>query len=324
MQDARERDDLASASRRAVPDPALVLTSPLLDVTPFADRIAALAQRTGLDLSATVFALRALPLAADRARHADLRRAMAAALAPRLPLLRDRLPEIVADRFALLGRPGEVDMMRGVIEPCVGDVLTLLSGVRVDADGCTLVSRIFSEVLGPARRLRLEAELRALRHAAETARPDAPESEIGMRLAMVILGRDALIGTLACSLHDVIQAASGRPFSEMPVPDVPPRTGVPYVDRVATSEGDVSGQHASPGMPIRAHLKHYEEGGPAAALGFFGAGAHVCLGRPPALDLWRAVKQELVALPGSARVVAFGLRKDDVFTYPDRFLVEVS
>ena len=324
MQDARERDDLAKGRLGAVPDPALVLSSPLLDVTPFADRIANLAQRSGLDLSTTVFALRALPLAADRSRHADLRRAMAAALAPRLPLLRDRLPGIVAARLAPLGRPGRIDMMAGVITPCVGDVLTILSGVEVDADACTLVSRIFSEVLGPSRRLRLEAELRVLRHAIETAFPTASEAEIGMRLAMVILGRDAMIGTLACSLHEVIQTASGQPFSGMSVPAVPPRTGVPYIDRVATGEGDVGGQQVMPGMRMRAHLHVYEDGGPAAAMGFFGAGAHLCLGRTPALDLWRVVAGELVTLPGTPQVVAFGLRKDDVFAYPDRFIVEVS
>jgi hypothetical protein len=324
MQDARTRDDLARVSRGTVPDPALVLASPLLDVTPFADRIDALAKRTGLDLSTTVFALRALPNAADRTRHADLRRAMATALAPRLPLLRERLPQIVAARLSPLGRSGQTDLMAGVIVPCVGDVLAILSGVEVDADGCTLVSRIFSEVLGPARRLRLEAELRALRQMFETSFPDAPEAEIGMRLAMVILGRDALIGTLACSLHDVIQGAAGRPFAKMPVPDAPPRTGVPYIDRVAIAEGDVGGHLAVPGMPMRAHLHLYEAGGPAAALGLFGAGAHLCLGRTPALDLWRALAQELGTLPGTPRVVAFGLRKDDVFSYPDRFIVEVS
>jgi hypothetical protein len=324
MHDTRKREDPADCSPGAMPDPALVLTSPLLDVTPFADRIATLAQRTGLDLSATIFALNALPLAADRTRHGDLRRAMAAALAPRLPLLRDRLPEIVAARFAPLGRPGQIDMMAGVIVPCVGDVLAILSGVAVDAERCTLVSRIFSEVLGPARRLRLEDELRGLRQAINTAFPDAPEPEVAMRLAMVILGRDTLIGTLACSLHDVIRTAQGRPFAQMPVPDVPPRTGVPYIDRVAIAEGDVGGHHATPGEPMRAHLHLYENGGPAAALGFFGAGAHLCLGRTPALDLWRATARELATFRGTPRVVSFGLRKDDVFAYPDRFVVDVS
>lgn len=324
MQDARERDDPANARLGAAPDPALVLTSPLLDVTPFADRIAALSRRTGLDLSTTVFALRALPLGADRTRHANLRRTMAAALAPRLPLLRDRLPGIVAARLAPLGRPGRIDMMAGVITPCVGDVLTILSGVEVDAEACALVSRIFSEVLGPSRRLRLEAELRDLRHAIETAFPEASAPENGMRLAMVILGRDALIGTMACSLHEVIQAASGRPFTAMSISDFPPRTGVPYIDRVATAEGDVGGQQVMPGMRMRAHLNRYEDGGRAAALGFFGAGAHLCLGRTPALDLWRVVARELGTLSGTPRLVAFALRKDDVFAYPDRFIVEVS
>jgi hypothetical protein len=325
MQDARERDDLAKGRLGAVPDPALVLSSPLLDVTPFADRIANLAQRSGLDLSTTVFALRALPLAADRSRHADLRRAMAAALAPRLPLLRDRLPGIVAARLAPLGRPGRIDMMAGVITPCVGDVLTILSGVEVDADACTLVSRIFSEVLGPSRRLRLEAELRVLRHAIETAFPhgiggrdrDAPchgdpragchDRDAGLQPARSHSDRvgPAFLG----DVRSRCPAAHGRSLYR-------PRRDRRRRCRGAT--GDAGHAHARPSP------RRYEDGGPAAAMGFFGAGAHLCLGRTPALDLWRVVAGELGTLPGTPRVVAFALRKDDVFAYPDRFIVEVS
>jgi hypothetical protein len=301
-------------------DPAAVLTSPLLDVTPFADRVAALAARTGLDFSATVFALRALPLATPRGPHAPMRRALAAALAPRLPVLRERLAGIVANRFAVLSRPGEVEMMDAVVVPLVGDVLTVLSGVEVAADECGLVSRIFSEILGPSRRLRLEGEVRELRSRIEAAFPGADEAETGQRLALVILGRDALIGTVARSLEALFR--EGVPFAALDWPEAPPRTGVPFIDRVAVAEGIVSSRHVAPGKTMRASLQLHETG-IGEALGFFGAGAHVCLGRTPALDLWREIGRYVTALPGRPEVLEFRLRKDDVFAYPETFRVQV-
>jgi hypothetical protein len=301
-------------------DPAAVLTSPLLDVTPFADRVAALAARTGLDFSATVFALRALPLATPRGQHAPMRRAMAAALAPRLPVLRERLPGIVADRFAVLSRPGEVEMMDAVVVPVVGDVLTVLSGVEVAADECALVSRIFSEILGPSRRIRLEAEVRALRARIEAAYPEADEAELGQRLALVILGRDALIGTVARSLEALFR--DGAPFAAPDWPEAPPRTGVPFIDRVAVADGVVSGQSVTGGQSIRASLQLHETGA-GEVLGFFGAGAHLCLGRTPALDLWREIGRHVATLPGRPEVLDFRLRKDDVFAFPETFRLRV-
>jgi hypothetical protein len=301
-------------------DPAAVLTSAHLDVTPFADRVAALAARTGLDFSATVFALRALPLATPRGAHAPMRRAMAAAMAPRLPVLRERLPALVADRLAVLSRPGEVEMMDEVVVPLVGDVLAILSGVEVAPGDCTLVSRIFSEILGPSRRLRLEAEVRALRARIEAAFPEADEAEVGQRLALVILGRDALIGTVARSLEALFQ--TGAPFTALDWPEAPPRTGVPFIDRVAVAEGVVSGHSVTGGQSIRASLQLHETG-VGDALGFFGAGAHLCLGRTPALDLWREVGRYVTTLPGRPEVTDFRLRKDDVFAFPETFRLRV-
>jgi hypothetical protein len=301
-------------------DPASVLTSPFLDVTPFADRVAALAARTGLDFSATVFALRALPLATPRGPHAPMRRALAAMMAPRLPVLRERLPGIVADRFTVLSRPGEVEMMETVVVPVVGDALGILSGVELAPGDCTLVSRIFSEILGPSRRLRLEAEVRALRARIEAAFPDADEVEIGPRLALVILGRDALIGTVARSLEALFRP--GTPFAAIDWPEAPPRTGVPFIDRVAVAEGVVSGRPVTEGQSIRASLQVHETG-IGEVLGFFGAGAHLCLGRTPALDLWREVGRHASALPGRPEVLEFRLRKDDVFAFPETFRLRV-
>jgi hypothetical protein len=84
----------------------------------------------------------------------------------------------------------------------------------------------------------------------------------------------------------------------------------------------VSGRHVAPGETMRASLQLHETG-IGEALGFFGAGAHVCLGRTPALDLWREIGRYVTALPGRPEVLEFRLRKDDVFAYPETFRVQV-
>lgn len=306
-------------------DPAEILKSRELDVVPYAGRVGALADRLGLDFSATIHALEAIPLCQSRERHPAVRRAMAEMVAARTEDLRRAIPGIVARSTTALTRPGRVDVMAEVVMPMVSDMISGLIEMPFDVAETGQISRVFSQALGVAKRRRMEEELARLTETLRARFPALDEEAIGLKLSLSILGRDALLGTFGCSLHAMADQAAGRSFAALDWPDLPPRTGVPYIDRVALVSVRVGDRPVDPGGNIRARLADYEgSDDPRAGLSFFGAGAHLCLGRALSLDLWRAMTAALSASPMVPRVLAYGLRRDDVFHIPETFDLEVS
>jgi len=305
-------------------DPAEILRSPALDVVPYAARHATLAGRLGIDLSATVFALDHIPLCLDRARHPPMRRAIAGLIAAGTPALRAALPDLVARHFAPFLRLGRIEAMAGAVQPCVAAMLSGLAGFELGLGPDTLVSRIFSQALGPARRRRMEDELQGLQARIAAAHPGADATERGARLALAILGHDALTATVGASLAALLPAEAPLPLARLHWQATPPRTGVPYIDRMALQDVRVGERAHDRGETIRARLDRYE-GAPAEARNaFFGAGAHLCLGRPLSLELWAELGRQMRAAPTAARLVAAPMRRDDVFHMPERLEVEVT
>lgn len=305
-------------------DPSEILKSPHLDVVPYAARIRMLSERLRIDLSTTIFVLTVIPLCQNRGRHADMRRIIAAQIAERSDALKAALAEMVAQRLAPLTRPRQVDVMAEVVSPLVGDIISALIGVPVHLQDSGHISRVFSQVIGVSKRRKLEQELRDLRAALTEAFPNADDLAIGMKLSLAILGRDALMGTLGCSLHRVIAQAEGRAFDQIDWPDLPPCTGVPYIDRVALCPVSVAGKTYEPGAVLRGDLARFEQSDDARApMSFFGAGAHLCLGRAMSLELWKAMMADLRASDVKARVQHYSLRRDDVFHIPETFLLEI-
>ena len=170
----------------------------------------------------------------------------------------------------------------------------------------------------------MDAEIKDLvdRFAADF--PEDSSDRLGDRVTLAILGRDALIGTLGSSLHAFLEKQEGMPLFGARFDPVPTHTGVPFIDREARFDTDVAGVSVAEGHEVRCQLQSFSEE-PARHRGrFFGAGAHLCLGKPVSLDLFREISDHLHQLATRAKVLDFALRKDDVFNIPDTFEVEVS
>lgn len=291
------------------------LADPDYDVVPYHDRYAALADRLQLDFSNILYLLDHLPLALRETAHVDQRADVARLLADRRPHVAAALPAIIARHFAGLSRPGPCNLLDDCVKPTVEAMIATLIAADLSPTTANLVSRVFSQAMGVAQRRAMNAELAGLRRQIALAHPDESVLRQGSRLALVVLGRDALIGTLSRSLHAHLLDLDGRPLRTHPMPEVPTHTGVPYIDREAKADhGDV----------VRCRLQALEAAAPAERLRFFGAGPHVCLGRVLTLELFHQVSAHLSGLATSVRVDTFHLRKDDVFALPDIFTAWVS
>ena len=301
-----------------------VLGSTDFSVVPYGDRYAALGARLKLNFDNILFALHHVPLCLDGPAHAEQRADMARLIGERRPAVTAALPGIVQTSFAVLSEPGPQDLLGRLVLPCVDALICVLAGTDLEFDRDALTSRIFSQSLGVARRKRLEREVADLVARMTATFPGDTPLRLGSRLSLAILGRDALIGTLALSLHDMLVKSTGRPLSETPLDMIPTHTGVPYIDRQARCPADVGGAAVAPGDVVRCMLQSLEGADESARLRFFGAGAHLCLGRAVTLDLFEQIARHLATVQTRVTVTEFALRDDDVFACPETFNITVS
>ena len=285
-----------------------MLSDPCATVVPYAERYKTLGAHVGIDMGAVIATFDGLPLANDGPVHKALRQATAQYLGKMRPAVKAALPSLVDRHMAPLATPGTVDVMPEVVRPLIDAMTAVLTKVDHDFGPDSLVSRLFSQSMGPRKRMRLNAELSALRDAFQTVEPETLDE----RVTLAVLGRDAALGTVSLSLADHFEAVAGRPVNAERFESVPTRTGVPYVDRVID------------GQDFRCRLQSLEGQEADVRQNYFGKGAHLCLGRAITLDLFAEMARWLGGCTRRVRVVALELRKDDVFHLPGVFRIEVS
>jgi hypothetical protein len=301
-----------------------VLASPDFAPVPYAARYAALAARLKLDFGAIIFTLSHLPLGLRGAEHAAQRADVARLMGENRAALAAALSVIVARRFGCLKRQGVHDLMAEAVIPCVDEMIGTLVGLAPELAADSLVSRVFSQKIGVAQRVRLEVELARLIARLRAAYPDDSEERLASRLTLVVLGRDAMIGTIANSLVTFLQAAGGVPLNRFRLTTPPARTGVPYIDRLALTATLADGDDVAKDEVVRCLLQSLEGGSDAERMRFFGQGAHLCLGRAAALELFAELGGYLAGLAVKVRLRDVVMRDCDVFALPEKVIVEVD
>ena len=92
-----------------------------------------------------------------------------------------------------------------------------------------------------------------------------PDIDPGIAIALLVLGRDSLTGTLATSLHSVLSRNLNRRFADMEFPDYPPETGVAVAERIATqaitlgAENDRRGRQGQTVFPAHKCCRQHGE-----------------------------------------------------------------
>jgi hypothetical protein len=300
-----------------------VLASADFDVIAFGPRHADIAAKMGVDLSEIVQIMHYMPLAlrADDHRTARARAARVVGLghADAMALL-PALAHTLAD---VLQTPGRHDLMASVVAPMTEALVSVLVGVPLQSPPDAMISRVFSETIGIAKRRRMNDELATLRLRVVAAFPQEDAATHGARVAMAVLGRDATVGTIGMSLHHWLQGVTGVIGQHAFAPQ-PTRTGVPVISRQALRDTAVAGCPVAQGTIVSCDMTSLETGLAADRLRFFGAGGHVCLGRRLTLGLFAAMAEALSGVTTRLRGVEMTLRRDDIFAIPDTLWVTVQ
>jgi cytochrome P450 len=303
-----------------------LIASPKLRPATYEEDYRSLESRLGIDFSSLTFAFSHIPLCLHGERHARQRRRASEFLATRKAALNARIPAAVAARFDAFRRQGHVEVMQDVVLPLVRDVISTIVDIDIAAGEWRNSSLVFDKSIGVSKRRAIAAEIAALRELiAARLGPDASDDDVGLRLALVILGKDALVGTLGESLHRLFAAHSSRRLSDIDYPKFPPQTGVPFIERLVVTPFALAGSEFAAGDRVRIFLQAFAyEDEPRSRANFFGAGAHACLGRAVSVDVWNAIAAFLSGVPLFAHVRSYSARTSDyVFACPERLHVEL-
>jgi hypothetical protein len=265
----------------------VLISSRNLRPATYGEDYTALQARFGGYFSAMTFAFAHTPLCLHGQEHIEMRRRVAGFLAPRKAQISARIRDSVRARMAPLTTPGRVEVMGGVVRPIVRDVISSTIDIDLERAGDTYtVSSVFDRSIGMGKRRRIAAQVSALKAFIEDA-VGHDAADVGMRLALIILGQDSLVGTLGESLYRLILDNPGLRLSEIDYPEVPPFTGVPFIDRIVLEPFELEGRVFAAGDRVRVYLQSYAYGADDdGQQRFFSAGAHTCLGRPVSLELW--------------------------------------
>lgn len=304
-----------------------LLKSPHLQPAPSIENYSQLSEAVGIDFASIGFAYDSIPLCMHGERHTASRQQMSVFLVQRREALRGWIEEGLAGHLAPLARPGRVDVLREVVKPLTVAMFESIVGVDLpDTLNLEDISLVFDKAISMRRRQRLEADMAALiEHVRDRLGPGAEESDVRTRLALAVVGKDSVVGTLSESLMALFRDADGRRLSEIDYPRQPHGTAVPFVERIVLTAFSAGGRHFAAGDRVRIVLQTYAFEPAEQHHRLFGAGAHACLGRPASTEVWSAVCRELSRIPMRVRLAAYALAAHSyVFNVPRQFEVEIS
>ena len=233
----------------------------------------------------------------------------------------------LAKAVPLVFRGGErAELMQDLVWPLNNLVFGELLGVPVPnmaAKGPS-VSQIFDRFLGLNRRTALQSALAQLSQAI-TSDAGGLSTSADYATALLVVGHDSLAASLGASLVGLLEEAADARLCDLDYPDDLPRTGVPYVERIAQADCTIRGYEFHAEDRVRLFLDACPARGSAyEEAPFFGRGRHLCLGKDLSQWVWRTLTQELARLPLRVRIRETRIRPNDyVFTMYDRIEVTI-
>lgn len=264
-----------------------ILDSSEATVIPYADQLAPLQSKWGWDLSGPVQVLQHIPLANEGEGHLTSRRSIAqlnnATYEERLIKLRSE----IALRAKVWEISGPVELTEHFFYPVIHAITTPFSQ---SLPGLTWpgTSQLFDRFLSLQKRKTVYSQINALYQAGL----ERSETQLDQKIALRILGYDALLGSIQESFISVVQRNNLLTLNQMTWPDYLPSTAVPTVERVAQCDIQIGGERIQKGQRVRLFLN----GSDVDTSLFFGSGRHKCVGTGISQKIWQEFTQLFTTL----------------------------
>jgi hypothetical protein len=151
------------------------------------------------------------------------------------------------------------------------------------------------------------------------------EYPVTVMMAMVLLGRDSLLGSISDSAIALFEAHMNRRLDDPAIPAPRLNGAVAIAERLADEPISFAGVEIAKGERVRLFYQGYNLlDGDTARMGAFGAGAHSCLGRPHSLDFWNALSAGLKSVPRTVRGLHYENDRSPIFYMPKTIQLELE
>jgi len=305
-----------------------VQTSRALQVVDQSAETELMATRLGIDLSHFTVAFQSMPLGVEGGEHSERRKRLSRAIAGRPCDCLDALRDQALQRcHACFSKSGRVELMSELFSPVIRDLIEGISGASLphNVDHMSAV-QVFDRHLGPSRRKKLNLQIKQMHQEILAQSADgAIEHDPDTVLALAILGYDTILGALAVSFAERVQANPGKRLNEIEWGSTFTRTSVPFVERQAVEDVEISGQLIRKGETVRLYLDRYSYEDPHTRTGFFGSGRHACTGRPVSLKVWKIMSDLFAKQSALVSVEEIPYREADcMFLFPNELWVSID
>lgn len=279
--------------------------------------LATVEQRYDIGLPNLRWAAKELPLVINGAAHRRARSGIAKLLSADRKsggAWREPVRRLVRDAFAAAG---PVEAVRGLLLPIVNLAFASLTQIDVSFEPFTL-TRVFDHYTSYRQLVAVEQHIADLRGRLREA--GIPDESIGAHAALVILGRDSLLSSLAEGVLDFVLNCRGHRLNDTSV--APPRLfgGVAIAERLVTTPFEFAGITFEKEQRIRLYLQGFSYlESETERLAMFGVSEHSCLGRALALEVWSVLASGLREVALTVQSVDFAYERHSIFTMP-RFI----
>ncbi|SOC21187.1 hypothetical protein SAMN05877809_11512 [Rhodobacter sp. JA431] len=206
---------------------------------------------------------------------------------------------------------GRIDLVDALLMPPVMAMMSELSGVSSSLSDVPTISQIFDARMSLNRRKSIEYRLREI---FDEASGRMTSEEATLAVAIFMVGADSILASMSVSLYHDLKKSLGRRLSEVDWSPAFPKTGVPYVDRIATEDMEVCGISISSGDRLRLRLDTFDAPYEGDTSGHFGFARHTCLGKALSISAWQALTEELSRIgKGYSNLEATQRRPDFLF-----------
>jgi hypothetical protein len=260
-----------------------IVASRAFGAYPMADGYKEMSARFGHDFAPAIALLERLPTFMDGEPHSGMRQAMARIFGvvrqPQLAAAKDFLAGFATIRL----QPGQsFDLMDDMSRP----LFRAMNRVAITAQGLPepvldLIDEIpllFSPFTALKTRLAINARIGTMIADHGT--------DILCDVGLMSLGVRPLTGGLARSIHATVAAHQGSLLSAMHWPARISLSPVTYVDRICLEPTDLVGESFATGEHIRCEIQVRSWTQEQRQGTMFGAGSHLCLGRPISEQVW--------------------------------------
>jgi len=299
-----------------------ILKSNDFEVINYKKETVRLAHGLGADLFATANILGSIPLTQEGDSHAALRKQMAVELNQKSaagPRELDCFAQAkISEKF---DKNEKFDIASEIFAPFVAMLTSELSGIcAAHFNGDVSLSQVFDKCLSVNRRKLLNNVIDKMYTSAVQG---SAADKASMRVAMMILGTDTLLGSIGESFIYSISTNPKKSMSEINWSEKLPITGVPYVERIANKSTVVSRIDVLKDQRVRVYLDAFRSEGSDYEDLYFGAGRHVCLGRAVSQQAWQMLTSKFKKIGKNVSILQVRYRTSDyVFNCP--ISIEVS